>query len=146
MKKFLFLILSLALSFNSFAATRISDEPAPLELPEEPPAKIEYLGKFFITYYCSCGKCNGYFKETGKPRSVDGFGNPLKWGTVAVDKKIVPLYTKLYIEGYEGTTFQALDTGSHIDDYDIDIFVPVSHEEAIRMCKDKWHKVWRVIE
>lgn len=64
---------------------------------------------------------------------VDALGNALKLGTVAVDPKVVPLGTKLYITGYRfkhlpkgGMVAVASDTGRVIKGKKIDIFVPVS--------------------
>lgn len=100
---------------------------------------LEYLGKFFTTYYCPCRKCNG------SNAGIDGFGDPLEWGCVAVDRKVIPMHTKLIIDGYD-KVFEARDTGSGINGHDIDIFVPVSHSEALAMCKDQWLNVWRYKE
>lgn len=101
--------------------------------------QLKYLGKFFITYYCSCRKCNG------RNAGIDGFGNPLEWGCVAVDRKVIPMHTKLVIDGYD-MVFEARDTGSGITGHDIDIYVPVSHQEAVAMCKDQWLNVWEYKE
>lgn len=101
--------------------------------------KLEYLGTFRATYYCSCHRCNG------KWGAIDGFGEPLKWGCVAVDPKVIPLRTKLVIDGYD-MVFEARDTGSGVDGRHIDIFVPVSHSEALRMPQGEKIKVWRWIE
>lgn len=101
---------------------------------------LEYLGKFFTTYYCPCRACNG------SNAGIDRFGNPLKWGTIAVDPKIIPLHTKLVVDGYDAV-FEALDVGGDwVQGNHIDIFVPVSHSEALAMCKDQWVKVWRWVE
>ena len=101
---------------------------------------LEYLGKFFTTYYCPCRACNG------SNAGIDRFGNPLKWGTIAVDPKVIPLHTKLVVDGYDAV-FEALDVGGDwVQGNHIDIFVPVSHSEALAMCKDQWVKVWRWVE
>ena len=104
--------------------------------------KMEYIGDFYLTYYCKCGKCNGYDKY-GNPRSYDRYGNPLVWGTVAVDPKKIPLQTHLVIDGYD-MEFVAMDTGSGVNGKHIDIYVPVSHSEALRMGQGERRKVWRV--
>lgn len=101
--------------------------------------RLEYLGQFRATYYCSCSRCNGRWGP------IDGFGNPLEWGCVAVDPKVIPLRTKLVIDGYD-TIFEARDTGSGVDGRHIDIFVPVSHSEALRMPQGEKITVWRWIE
>ena len=100
--------------------------------------ELEYLGTFFETMYCSGRCCNG------KNAGIDGFGNPLEWGCVAVDPRVIPLHTKIVIEGYEGMIFEARDTGSGVDGRHIDIFWPGTHKEALARCNDRWLKVWRV--
>jgi 3D (Asp-Asp-Asp) domain-containing protein len=66
--------------------------------------------------------------------AVDYFGNPLKLGTIAVDPKVIPFGTKVYITGYDfsglpkgGMIAKATDSGSAIKGNRIDIFVPGSH-------------------
>lgn len=73
--------------------------------------------------------------ENGKWGAVDYFGNPLKLGTVAVDPKVIPLGTKLFITGYQfnhlpqgGFIAEARDIGGAINGNTIDIFVPVSKQ------------------
>lgn len=102
--------------------------------------QMEYLGEFTLTYYCPCRKCNG-----SDNAGIDGFGNPLKWGTVAVDPKVIKMHTKLVIDGYDAI-FEALDTGSGVDGKHIDVFVPVSHSKALQMGQYERRKVWRWIE
>ena len=102
--------------------------------------QMEYLGEFTLTYYCPCRKCNG-----SDNAGIDGFGNPLKWGTVAVDPKVIKMHTKLVIDGYDAV-FEALDTGSGVRGNHIDVFVPVSHSEALQMGQYERRKVWRWIE
>ena len=98
--------------------------------------RLTYLGEFKLTYYDSCSKCNG------KWGPIDGFGNPLEWGCVAVDPHVIPLRTKLVIDGYDAV-FEARDTGSGVDGRHIDVFVPVSHAEALKMPHGERRMVWR---
>lgn len=100
--------------------------------------QLEYLGEFTLTYYCPCRKCNG------KWGAIDGYGNPLEWGTVAVDPNVISLQTHLVIDGYD-TLFTARDTGSGVDGKHIDVFVPVSHSEALQMAQGEKRKVWKYI-
>ena len=101
--------------------------------------KLEYLGEFKLTYYCPCRKCNG-------GPGIDRFGNPLKWGTIAVDPKVIPLHTKIVIDGFDAV-FTALDTGGKwVQGNHIDVFVPVSHSEALKMAHGEHRKVWRWVE
>lgn len=96
---------------------------------------LEFLSTCVLTYYCSCSRCNG------KWGAIDSKGNPLEWGTVAVDPRKIPLGTKLVIDGYD-QIFTARDTGSGVNGWHIDVFVPVSHSEALRMGQGEKRKVW----
>lgn len=101
--------------------------------------QLVYLGEFKLTYYCPCRKCNG---SNG---AIDRLGNPLVWGTVAVDPKVIPLGTQLVIDGYDAI-FTARDTGDEwVQGNHIDIFVPVSHSDARKMGQER-RKVWRLVE
>ena len=53
-----------------------------------------------------------------------------QWGTVAVDRRIIKLGSKLKIEGFPNTTFRAEDVGGAIKGNHIDIWFP-SHKEAL---------------
>lgn len=120
-------------------APPIDDISTSLDEQDAKGNQLQYLGKFFTTYYCPCKRCNG------SNAGIDGFGNPLEWGCVAVDRNVIPLHTKLVIDGYD-MVFEARDTGSNVDGHKIDIFVPVSHNEALAMCKDQWMNVWKYTE
>lgn len=111
----------------------VLDDVDTLQQPE-----LEYLGVFRCTYYCSCSRCNGRWG------AIDGYGNPLVWGTVAVDPKVIPLQTHLVIDGYD-MEFVARDTGGKwVQGNHIDIYVPVSHSEALRMAQGEKLKVWKI--
>lgn len=69
--------------------------------------------------------------ENGKWGPVDYYGNPLKLGTIAVDPKMIPLGSKVYVTGYSfdglpkgGMIATATDIGGAIKGNRIDIFVP----------------------
>jgi 3D (Asp-Asp-Asp) domain-containing protein len=71
--------------------------------------------------------------ENGGWGAVDYFGNPLKLGTIAVDPKVIPLGTKVFITGYDfdglpdgGLVAKATDAGGAIVGNRIDIFIPGS--------------------
>ncbi|NLW91749.1 MAG: hypothetical protein GXY34_09145 [Syntrophomonadaceae bacterium] len=75
------------------------------------------------TAYCGCDKCN--YPYGGLPAYN---GQPLQYGVVAVDPSVIPMNSKLYIEGYgEGI---AADQGNAIKGYHIDLFFP-SHQQAL---------------
>ncbi|WP_167356992.1 stalk domain-containing protein [Paenibacillus pectinilyticus] len=71
--------------------------------------------------------------ENGGYGAIDYMGNPLAMGTVAVDPSVIPLGSKLYIEGYSfdglpqgGMYVYATDTGGSIKGNRLDIFIPGS--------------------
>ncbi|MDD9271163.1 stalk domain-containing protein [Paenibacillus sp. GCM10023248] len=73
--------------------------------------------------------------ENGGYGAVDYMGNPLRIGTVAVDPTVIPLGSKLYIEGYNfnglpagGMYAYATDTGGSIKGKRVDIYVPGSNQ------------------
>ncbi|MGO4541819.1 3D domain-containing protein [Paenibacillus sp. 2TAB19] len=77
--------------------------------------------------------------ENGGWAGLDYFGNSLKVGTIAVDPKMIPLGTKLYVTGYDynglpqgGMIATATDIGGSIKGNRIDIFVPDSQSKAMK--------------
>lgn len=80
-----------------------------------------YMGTFKCTTYCPCTICNGGWSTTAT-------GNPLTpWYTIAVDPRVIPLGSTVYIEGLG--TFKAHDTGGAIKGHKIDVCVD-SHAYA----------------
>jgi len=76
--------------------------------------------------------------ENGKWGAVDYFGDKLQVGTIAVDPKMIPLGTKLYVTGYSynglpqgGMIATATDIGGSIKGNRVDIFVPGSTSQAM---------------
>lgn len=95
--------------------------------------RLEKIAEFQASAYTASAE------ENGKYGALDYIGNPLQLGTVAVDPKVIPLGTKLYIEGYdfyalpaEGLYATATDTGGAIKGNRIDIFIPVPRSEALK--------------
>lgn len=74
---------------------------------------------------------------------ANAFSEAAEWGTVAVDPKTIPMQTHLIVDGYD-MEFVARDTGSGVNGNHIDIYVPVSHSEALKMGQGERRKVWRV--
>lgn len=89
---------------------------------EQGPEMID-VGMFKLTAYCNCRKCCG--RWAGGPTASGTM--PAEGRTVAVDKKVIPLGTRVYIEGYG--EFIAEDTGSAIKGNRIDIYMD-SHYDA----------------
>jgi 3D (Asp-Asp-Asp) domain-containing protein len=71
-----------------------------------------------------------YVGEKTVPSDVTYLGHKLQHGLVAVDPKVIPLGTRLYVEGY-GYAYAA-DTGSAIKGLRIDLAVKDKYEEAKR--------------
>ena len=86
-------------------------------------ANATALGNYKLTFYCPCERCNG---ALGVSKTASG-ATPAEGRTIAVDSSIIPLGSRVYIEGYG--TFIAEDTGSAIKNNKIDIFVS-THERA----------------
>ena len=86
-------------------------------------ANATALGNYKLTFYCPCERCNG---ALGASKTASG-ATPAEGRTIAVDSSIIPLGSRVYIEGYG--TFIAEDTGSAIKNSKIDIFVS-THERA----------------
>ena len=72
------------------------------------------LGSFSTTAFCPCDECSGgwgHYTSSGAT-ATEGV-------TIAVDESIIPIGTKVYIDGHE---YIAQDTGAWIEGYEIDIF------------------------
>ena len=126
-------------AIDIFEAPPINEVSRVLDEVDANGHRLEYLFEATITYYCPCSRCNGHWG------AIDGYGQPLKWGCVAVDPHVIPMHTKLVIDGYDAV-FEARDTGSGVDGKHIDVFVPVTHAEALRMGQGEKRKVWKYYE
>ena len=88
------------------------------------------LGSFRLSFYCTCEKCCGAY-ATGLTKS----GTTVTEGrTIAVDPKVIPLVSRVYIDGYG--VFIAEDVGSAIKENKIDIAVG-NHEQALKLGIDE---------
>lgn len=81
------------------------------------------LGTFKVTAYCSCEKCCGEWSD-GYTATMT---TPTEKRTIAVDESVIPLGTKVIIDGH---TYIAEDTGVTIKGKKIDIYFD-SHERAM---------------
>ena len=84
---------------------------------------------FTATAYCSCVKCCNK-NPSDRQYGITATGTVAQWGTVAVDRNVIKLESRLRIEGFPNTTFRAEDVGEAIKGNHIDIWFP-SHEEAL---------------
>lgn len=88
------------------------------------------IGQFDLSFYCPCEKCVGKKKIV-----ITASGTKPKANyTIAVDTRIIPLGSILYIEGFG--YFVAQDTGGAIKGNRIDIFVD-SHQQALKLGRKK---------
>jgi len=90
---------------------------------------------FTATAYCSCKKCCDK-DPSSKWYGITASGRKAVWGTVAVDRRLIKLGTRLRIEGFPKTTFRADDVGGAIKGKHIDLWFP-SHREALEFGRQK---------
>lgn len=96
-------------------AVRLSDEPA----------AGRQIATFTAYAYCACEKCCGRWAQYGLTASGTV---PQQGRTVAVDPDVIPLGSKVWIDGVG--PYIAEDTGSGIDGNTIDVFYE-SHQSAL---------------
>ncbi|MDI6704509.1 MAG: 3D domain-containing protein [bacterium] len=100
-------------AFNSEKVV-INEEKSP-EIEDQLVDKEIDLGIFLATGYTSHPNCTGEW--------TDGYtatGVKARYGIVAIDPKVIPLKSKLWVEGYGYC--KAEDTGRHIKGRRIDLF------------------------
>ncbi len=68
---------------------------------------------FTATAYCSCKKCCDK-DPSSKWYGITASGRKARWGTVAVDRRLIKLGSRLRIEGFPKTIFRADDVGGAI--------------------------------
>lgn len=100
------------------------------ELVVEEIIKNEPFEEFEATAYCACPKCCGKWAD-----GITALGTKATAKrTIAVDSNIIPLGSKVEIEGLG--TYIAEDTGSAIKGKIIDIYFD-THEEALNFGRQK---------
>lgn len=88
------------------------------------PSKLELLGNFRITHYCSCSRCCGKWAN-----GITATGTTAEAGrTIAVNPSQIPYGSKVVINGH---VYIAEDCGGGIGSNCIDIYVN-SHSEALQ--------------
>lgn len=110
---------------------------SPMKVQAGSQYKVQYLGKFKLTAYCSCKSCSGHWgKDTASGATAK------ENHTVAVDKRVIPLGTDLKING---ETYKAEDVGGGVKGNHIDIFFE-SHKEVDNFGLKKNQKVYKVVK
>ncbi len=90
---------------------------------------------FTATAYCSCKKCCDK-DPSSKWYGITASGRKARWGTVAVDRRVIGLGTRLKIEGFPKTIFRADDVGGAIKGNHVDLWFP-SHRKALEFGRQK---------
>ena len=90
---------------------------------------------FTATAYCSCKKCCDK-DPSNKWYGITASGRKARWGTVAVDRRLIKLGSRLRIEGFPKTVFKADDVGGAIKGKHIDLWFP-SHRKAVEFGRQK---------
>ena len=90
---------------------------------------------FTVTAYCSCKKCCDK-DPSNKWYGITASGRKARWGTVAVDRRLIKLGSRLRIEGFPKTVFKADDVGGAIKGKHIDLWFP-SHRKAVEFGRQK---------
>ena len=85
-----------------------------------------YLGEFSISHYCSCPICTG----TAKGSKTATGHIPREGRTVAVDTKLIPLHSVIYVEGLG--SFVAEDVGGAVKGKHLDIYID-DHNRALNL-------------
>lgn len=116
-KNSIILLLGIAFILTLSTLIVIQNKPIPVTYIEKDIFPNDYVGEFLITYYT----------HTGNNTSTGVY--PKSKRTIAVDPKVIPYGTILYVEG-EGY-FIAEDCGGLIQGNRLDIFVD-SQKEAIQ--------------
>lgn len=93
------------------------------------------VGTCTISHYCHCARCNG---RAGQPTSSGTM--PERFRTVAVDPKVIPIGSTVYIDGYGYRV--AEDTG--VRGNWVDVFTD-SHQHALDLGLKK-RMVWIIRE
>jgi 3D (Asp-Asp-Asp) domain-containing protein len=83
------------------------------------------LGSFRLTFYCPCSICCG----SGNGSRTRSGTTPMEGRTIAVDPSVIPLGSRVYIDGYG--LFVAEDTGSAIKGQAVDIYLN-SHARCLQ--------------
>jgi len=130
MKKVFFIFLTIILTGfifvptlgSSLAFLEAKTKSVAVSLPkiDEAPAK-----KIILV------KVTAYGPPLFPEKSLTRAGQPVGWGVIAVDPKVIPLGTILsFPEIFPGKKFRAIDTGKKVKGARVDIWLP--EEEAVK--------------
>lgn len=106
--------------------------------------ELHYLGEFEYTGYCKCTICCDSYGSNrpvldGKEVVYTSSGEYASKYTIAVDPKVIPIGSMVYLEGYGMRIAQ--DVGGAIKGNRVDIYCE-THDEALTVGRQKGMKVW----
>lgn len=121
---------SQAMEIGKLPQEEIQEAPVPLEAePLYITPAYDNEAEFLVTYYCGCNTCCGKWSDGQEHTAYGKQGTQLSpYYSIAVDPDIIPLGTICY--DMEGNPYEAVDTGSKINGYHIDMFTG-NHREAL---------------
>jgi len=151
-REILSIILLIAISIGFIIYSRITYKNEKLAYTESPFVQVEssvvyaeeyveyveedeYIGEYRLTGYCPCHSCSGGWGTHTSTGAVATEGV-----TIAVDPKIIPYGTKVYIDGVGFRIAQ--DCGSAINGNKIDVFVGNHNDTHRPEFNQKSAKVW----
>jgi len=130
-------------SFSGEEEIEIEEEGENIILDEDAPVNYVRSLDMTATAYCLCRKC------CGKSESSPGYGATASglriipntgMKVIAVDPNVIPLGTKVYVEGLNGASDYgyaiAADTGGAIKSNKIDLYFD-THQDALRWGRKK---------
>jgi 3D (Asp-Asp-Asp) domain-containing protein len=106
------------------SAVKVAEKPAAVSRGTSTSSRQGRVIAMVATGYDGCYECNKPYY--GAPSYI---GLPLARGIVAVDPKVIPMGTRLYVEGYGNAI--AADQGNAIKGNRIDLFFD-THQQALK--------------
>lgn len=111
----------------------VEEEPLHVRLEQMASrGEIRSLNMTITAYDLSYESCGKY--EDDPAYGITASGTYAREGIVAVDPRIIPLHSRLYIEGYG--IYLAEDTGGAIKGERLDLFI-LDHAEAVKFGEQK---------
>lgn len=107
--------LSIGLTYGNSVSLSYADDHSTVDSGDnnvaedyEPPSRYRSIVTAKITAYCL--------------RGITRSGTYTTYGTVATDRRYIPQYSRMHIEGLNGT-YTSLDTGSAVIGFHVDVWM-----------------------
>ncbi len=105
-------------------------------VPTDDPIKGKYLGRFKITHYCPCAKCNGGWNGTAFAGKIVP-GRTVGVSLYTLNTGIVQKLQWIYIDGYGLRRIE--DYGSGVNELHIDVAIANHNDPNYNTCyRDVW--------